>query len=48
MTWTWKLQLNVDKSESSFFTNETQEAKWSASIEVEGKIIRYEEHPLLL
>ena len=45
---TWKLQLNATKSEVSFFTTNTAEAKWSPSIKIEGNAIPFKETPRLL
>ena len=45
---TWKLQLNATKSEVSFFTTKTAEAKWSPSIKIEGNAIPFKETPRLL
>ena len=44
----WKLSLNASKSEASFFTLSTQEAKWRPSIDVEGKKIAYNPEPRFL
>ena len=44
----WKLTLNSTKSEVSFFTTYTHEAKWKPAISVDGKRIPFTEHPRLL
>jgi hypothetical protein len=44
----WKLTLNSTKSEVSFFTTYTHEAKWRPVISVDGKRIPFTEHPRLL
>ena len=49
-TWSkeWKLSLNADKCESSFFSTNTHEANWSPSIVIDGKVIKHEPTPRLL
>ena len=44
----WKLQLNATKSEVSFFTTSTAEARWSPTIMIEGTAIPFKETPRLL
>ena len=46
----WRISLNIGKSESSFFSNSTREtaAKWTPSIKIEDKSIKYNPTPRLL
>jgi hypothetical protein len=44
----WKLNLNVEKSEISFFSNWTREAGWRPEITINGEAIPYQEFPRLL
>ena len=44
----WKLKLNAAKSEVSFFTNYTKEAKWRPSIIIDDKPIKFNPTPKLL
>ena len=44
----WKLRLNAGKSESSFFTTATNEAKWTPKIIIEEETIKHEPTPRLL
>ena len=44
----WKLNLNAAKSETSFFSNWTQETKWQPSIMIDGQPIKYTAFPRLL
>ena len=44
----WKLQLNAGKSEASFFSTSSHEAKWEPNIQMDGSKIRNEKTPRLL
>ncbi|XP_066919051.1 uncharacterized protein [Clytia hemisphaerica] len=46
----WKIALNSDKSESSFFSNSTRETaeKWTPAIKIDDKPIKYNPTPRLL
>ena len=44
----WKLKLNADKSETSFFSTGSHEAQWTPKIQVDGKEIRHDPTPRLL
>ena len=44
----WKLKLNATKSEVSFFSSWTGDAKWEPTININGSAIRYNPHPVLL
>ena len=39
----WKVQVNAGKSESSFLSTCSREARWEPNIQVDGKKIRHEE-----
>ena len=44
----WKLNLNAEKCEASFFSTSTKEANWSPSIKIDGQVIKHEPTPRLL
>ena len=44
----WKLTLNADKLEATFFTTATNEATWQPRVKVENKVIKCEPTPRLL
>ena len=44
----WKLSLNTDKSEVSFFSTWAKEAKWEPTIVVNGDTIKFKPTPRLL
>ena len=44
----WKLELNASKSEVSFFSTWTKEAKWKPTVTINGSSIPFNPHPVLL
>ena len=44
----WKLKLNATKSEVSFFSSWTGDAKWEPTINIRGSAIKYNPLPVLL
>ena len=44
----WKLKLNATKSEVSFFSSWTGDAKWEPTITIDGAAIKYNPLPVLL
>ena len=44
----WKLRLNASKSEVSFFSNWTKDAKWEPTININNTPIKFEPNPVLL
>ena len=44
----WKMELSTSKSECSFFTTNTHEAKWRPTLTLSGQPLRYNSNPKFL